>query len=1397
MKFSILFMISIAAVFGAAAEAVPVDADATTPTDYATLEKSALNGDDAALRNIQAAADSGNADAEYRLGDYYYTKQQYDQAGPWLEEATDQWISQGDFKEAINCSSHAIDAYLNNKQSTQAAEMYVKLGDLYYESPDKTPVDLGSAGTAWQRAVELDPSLPGVQARLMNFYNDLAHQNSADWPKAAAAAAQVLNQDPKNARAYGIEAAAIISIMESSGNVSTEGFTQAAGDLTKAAQLDPANADYPMLLAQVYQLQAKAELSAETIDAEQNLALQNAALAAVQKFAQSNPNNPQGWLNLATISSAFPNMQANVEDALNRAAALAPNNPNIIVAQLNELVSEKADPKQIGNAFDRLIAIQPDRITNYLYAGEYYAGIGSYLDAAKYLNAALKHSTSDDGMTPAQNDAMCESINKLQANVYLNLVEATPAGTAQRNDYLNHASDAIKAVRQREPDSPWVDVYEGRLAAGRKEYESALEQLKAAEILLSPTSTDSGLVDLWIQDKSLQAQIYAAEGENGVAMNELDEVDQFFPNQPSVELGIAQLELERDPAAASNTADSVLNQNPGDLQAQAIKAQALAQLGQTAELETFLDATGSKTLPLALIKARLELMNENFAEAWQTLQPWVKLYPADPDVVIPGYAALAGINDRADAAQLISEAVKLAPDNTQFIMLNDQLAKPDKPLEQLTFQSLTSDVTSVSMNAENANQSTVMAVGQTPATAKKYLQQANDYIEDGQIDLAEGALKKAIIEAPDDPEPAQRLATLYLQQNNMVAAQDVYAQLSESSNTQSAFIGRLLLGDLYQASGSLVQAAQMYLQAQNVMPTKKAVVENRMGDMYFENGDYADALEYYTPLYALNSQDHGVALRYAETLIHAGQIDAGLKIIDEHLLEQNPVDEQALAVKGMALSMEQRFPEALDVLNKALALNPNDEQALYSRATVYVGLEPPEYQQAIDDLSLIESIDSKDFPTRELLARIYSQNNRYAEAVHEYQRAIALKPDDQGVRLNFAELLIVLADKLANISPDDNSDAAASLRIINPGELLEDLVRDSLHYKVTNIEYAQWLALQGQYDMHTGNADAGIGLTQKAYEMSGRTPAAALAYLRVLLDGERYAQAIDVANQAIAVSPGDYEFYEFRGRALALLNRFSESHADFIKALNLSLDDPKQFFSVLDLYQQASNDAAWLPDVFEHLRAMQSQHQDMAALFYTSLASTKYANKDNRATLLLAATALASDPVGITEINALRMAAQASNNLDEIDQAKTYYQRLLEVAPDDPSACNNLAYLLAVQFNDPRDALPYAIKANTILVRQDGLSGYSHDSNDLDTLGWIYYLNGDIPDAHDALETCMLYNPPPAAFYHLGQVLIAQQNISEARDVLQKGLDAARRVGDPVGDQIESLLNSDALNGAN
>ena len=131
--------------------------------------------------------------------------------------------------------------------------------------------------------------------------------------------------------------------------------------------------------------------------------------------------------------------------------------------------------------------------------------------------------------------------------------------------------------------------------------------------------------------------------------------------------------------------------------------------------------------------------------------------------------------------------------------------------------------------------------------------------------------------------------------------------------------------------------------------------------------------------------------------------------------------------------------------------------------------------------------------------------------------------------------------------------------------------------------------------------------------------------------------------------------------------------------------------------------------------------------------------------------------------------ASALHQTGQGEQARVYYERLVELMPDNASALNNLAYLLAEDLDNPGEALPLAERAVELNPK---------NAQVLDTLGWIQFKLGRTDAARRTLESSIEVEALTANHLHLAELLIEQGYRAEAERHLQTVIDLAEQNND-------------------
>ena len=113
-------------------------------------------------------------------------------------------------------------------------------------------------------------------------------------------------------------------------------------------------------------------------------------------------------------------------------------------------------------------------------------------------------------------------------------------------------------------------------------------------------------------------------------------------------------------------------------------------------------------------------------------------------------------------------------------------------------------------------------------------------------------------------------------------------------------------------------------------------------------------------------------------------------------------------------------------------------------------------------------------------------------------------------------------------------------------------------------------------------------------------------------------------------------------------------------------------------------------------------------------------------------------------------------------KAEEYYRKALDIKNDFGPAANNLAWIMAEKGENIDVALDYARTAKEQMPKNPSV---------MDTLGWIYYLNGSYLNAISELQDSVGLVPDNATInYHLGLAYYKNNDLDAASEYLNKAL---------------------------
>jgi tetratricopeptide (TPR) repeat protein len=136
--------------------------------------------------------------------------------------------------------------------------------------------------------------------------------------------------------------------------------------------------------------------------------------------------------------------------------------------------------------------------------------------------------------------------------------------------------------------------------------------------------------------------------------------------------------------------------------------------------------------------------------------------------------------------------------------------------------------------------------------------------------------------------------------------------------------------------------------------------------------------------------------------------------------------------------------------------------------------------------------------------------------------------------------------------------------------------------------------------------------------------------------------------------------------------------------------------------------------------------------------------------------------------------AMMAEKLDRMDDMERLLRRVMELKPESPHAANALGYSLA----DRGQRLP---EARALIARALALA--PGDPFITDSMGWVEFRMGNLPEALKHLRTAYAARPDPEIGAHLGEVLWAMGQQDEARKVWR---DVQRR--EPTNDVLRETL---------
>jgi tetratricopeptide (TPR) repeat protein len=336
--------------------------------------------------------------------------------------------------------------------------------------------------------------------------------------------------------------------------------------------------------------------------------------------------------------------------------------------------------------------------------------------------------------------------------------------------------------------------------------------------------------------------------------------------------------------------------------------------------------------------------------------------------------------------------------------------------------------------------------------------------------------------------------------------------------------GPMMLAEAYAGAGRAADAIawleQRTAEDERMLPA--------LADFYERERRWSDAAGAYARILRRNPRSIDVKTRYASALLNAGGKENAAKARDAltEIVAARATEARPLYLLSQAQRRLGDFSAAEASARKLVTLNRKSPWGYYALAEALEARH--DYQAVVDELAPIvaefrgKTADTS-FDVGILLPHLgfaYQELGQNEKAIATFDEAHKLSPDDAAVASYLVEANIAAKKYAAAI------DVARSALAQNPDDL-------------------RLLRLQAQALRHTGKADQGIALLEKAAKTHADDPLAYISLAQAYADADRGAQAVKVLQDAQAKFPDNDSVAFELGTVYDKQKRFGDAEASF------------------------------------------------------------------------------------------------------------------------------------------------------------------------------------------------------------------------------------------------------------
>jgi tetratricopeptide (TPR) repeat protein len=591
---------------------------------------------------------------------------------------------------------------------------------------------------------------------------------------------------------------------------------------------------------------------------------------------------------------------------------------------------------------------------------------------------------------------------------------------------------------------------------------------------------------------------------------------------------------------------------------------------------------------------------------------------------------------------------------------------------------------------------------------------------------AVAALNEGIAKNPDNVSLRLLKVMLYEQTSEIDKAAQAYQDVFKLKPNVEIF--RADLAKIYEKSGKLDQAEATLRAGVAAMPDDWQMKRDLIVFLS-EHRDMAVTEKEIRTLMQKYPSNDDLYFWLADLYISHHATDRAVALL-EQIISSSPSDGFALGARtdlARIQFLKGNRELAQKLVSAVLEKAPGNQDALYIRAQM--SFDEGNYKDAVADLRAIIRDNPHAVNAIGLLSEALAQQGYTDLAIDTMNQLVDIDPANMAAQVRLAQMYNL------NGNPDHALEILSSVTKLQPTYAVawEAIARITIGtkdwptaqaaiVKLNTLAGQHWVAmyLEGQVQDKNGKLQDATGYYKQAFTADPTSPLAEHALSSYVEAQQRLHQLPDAINTLQALQKDTPFINTLLGGCYKMLGNDKEAAAYLDKALAEKPASPDTYIGRAELYLKAGNQQ-------QALDLLKTAQQEFPA-----------------------------------DMRAYAMSASLLEQTGNYQEAIALYNTVLDRHPNVDAIANNLAEIMGdYQCTDP-SAME---KARQIAER------FAQSDNPifLDTLGWVYYCQGNFQQAQTVMERIRSLKGtlPPEVHYHLGSLLLKLGNTASAKEELQ------------------------------